>query len=386
MIFQDPLASLNPCFTVAFQLTETLRVHGTDAERAQRQRAARVRSSLLQQVEIPDAEARLDAFPHQLSGGMAQRVMIAMAIACNPQLLIADEPTTALDVTVQAQVLDLLAAPAARARHGAAAHHARSRGRRRDRAARRGHVRGTAGRDGAGARDLRGAASIRTRRRCSRRCPEHNRDRARLQSDSGHRAGPARSPDRLPAVARAATTRVERCRREQPPLAGPRGREARCHFPLDATGGPTRGAGGAEPRAACAATCRAMTAAASAARSALRWRAPLRRRRADCSGRRAWCARSTAFRSRVREGETLAVVGESGCGKSTLARQVTMIERPTAGELHARWRRCRARGPRDAQAAAAAGADGVPESVRVAQSAQEGRRRCSTSRWRSTPS
>src|SRR5438477_5745042 len=108
MIFQDPLASLDPCYTVAHQLMEALAVHGTERERASRV-ARRTRAlELLQQVEIPDAAARLNAYPHQLSGGMAQRVMIAMAISCQPRLLIADEPTTALDVTVQAQVLDLL--------------------------------------------------------------------------------------------------------------------------------------------------------------------------------------------------------------------------------------------------------------------------------------
>ncbi len=104
MIFQDPMSSLNPVATVGKQIVEVLTTH-TDLGRGQ----ARARAhELLEQVGMPDAARRLDAYPHQLSGGMCQRVMIAMAIACNPSVLIADEPTTALDVTVQAQVLSLL--------------------------------------------------------------------------------------------------------------------------------------------------------------------------------------------------------------------------------------------------------------------------------------
>jgi len=104
MIFQEPMASLNPCFTVGFQIEEVLRFH-MGMDKAQRRERA---IELLTQVGIAEPAERLNSFPHQMSGGQCQRVMIAIAIACNPKLLIADEPTTALDVTIQKQILDLL--------------------------------------------------------------------------------------------------------------------------------------------------------------------------------------------------------------------------------------------------------------------------------------
>ena len=114
MIFQEPVASLNPCFTAGFQIEEVLRFHLRMDKKTRHARAI----ELLEQVGISEAERALNSFPHQMSGGQCQRVMIAMAIACNPKLLIADEPTTALDVTIQKQILDLLVG--LQAQHGMA--------------------------------------------------------------------------------------------------------------------------------------------------------------------------------------------------------------------------------------------------------------------------
>ena len=239
MIFQDPLASLNPCFTVAFQLMEALRVHGTDEERTSARKRRERALELLRQVEIPDPEARLAAFPHQLSGGMAQRVMIAMVIACKPQLLIADEPTTALDVTVQAQVLELLlrlqsdqgmalllithdlAVVAETARRVIVMY--------------AGQVVETGPVPG-----IFEAPQHPYTQALLAALPERNRDRARLEAIPGVVPGQYDRPYGCLLHPRCAYA-LERCRVERPLLSGPQGRQVRCHFALDAAGRPTGG-------------------------------------------------------------------------------------------------------------------------------------------------
>ena len=105
VIFQDPMTSLNPVFKIGYQVAEAIRIH----RKVSKKEARKLAGDMLELVSIPDPIKRLDDYPHQLSGGMRQRVMIAMALSCDPELLIADEPTTALDVTIQAQIMELLA-------------------------------------------------------------------------------------------------------------------------------------------------------------------------------------------------------------------------------------------------------------------------------------
>ncbi|CAI1939793.1 dipeptide ABC transporter ATP-binding protein [Serratia marcescens] len=233
MIFQDPMTSLNPCYTVGYQIMEALKVHQGGNRRTRRQRAI----DLLTQVGIPDPASRLDVYPHQLSGGMSQRVMIAMAIACRPKLLIADEPTTALDVTIQAQIIELLLDLQQRenmalllithdlALVAEAAHHIIV------------MYAGQVVESGKAAEIFRAPRHPYTQA-LLRALPEFAADKARLASLPGVVPGKYDRPTGCLLNPRCPYAN-ERCRNEEPELRSIPGRQVKCHTPLDDAGRPT---------------------------------------------------------------------------------------------------------------------------------------------------
>ncbi|GAA3597886.1 MAG: dipeptide ABC transporter ATP-binding protein [Gibbsiella quercinecans] len=233
MIFQDPMTSLNPCYTVGYQIMEALKVHQGGNRRTRRSRAI----DLLTQVGIPDPASRLDVYPHQLSGGMSQRVMIAMAIACRPKLLIADEPTTALDVTIQAQIIELLLELQQRenmalllithdlALVSEAAHHI---------------IVMYAGQvvESGSAADIFSAPRHPYTQALLRALPEFAADKARLASLPGVVPGKYDRPGGCLLNPRCPYANA-RCRAEEPELRSITGRLVKCHTPLDDAGRPT---------------------------------------------------------------------------------------------------------------------------------------------------
>lgn len=234
MIFQDPMTSLNPCYTVGFQIMEAIKVHQGGNKKTRRQRAI----DLLNQVGIPDPASRLDVYLHQLSGGMSQRVMIAMAIACRPKLLIADEPTTALDVTIQAQIIELLLelqqkenmalvlithdlALVAEAAHKIIVMYA-------------GQVVETGN-----SHDIFRAPRHPYTQALLRALPEFAQDKARLASLPGVVPGKYDRPQGCLLNPRCPYA-TDKCRAEEPELNQlADGRQSKCHYPLDDAGRPT---------------------------------------------------------------------------------------------------------------------------------------------------
>ena len=240
MVFQEPMSSLNPCFPVGWQIGEALTTHGVVPKNKVRDRVI----ELLHQVGIPAPETRLKSFPHQLSGGMNQRVMIAMAIACNPRLLIADEPTTALDVTIQKQILDLLVSLQRERGMGLIliTHDM-------------GVVAETAKRvqvmyagqmvEEQSTDDLFAAPLHPYTAALLDALPERAIGKRRLPTIPGVVPGIDDRPDGCLFNPRC-KFQVEACTVYQPALAGGRGVRARCHFPLDAAGRPTNDYPGSE--------------------------------------------------------------------------------------------------------------------------------------------
>ena len=319
MIFQDPMSSLNPVFTVGEQIAEPIRIH----RGADRRTARREALDLLREVGISDPETRINAYPHQLSGGMRQRVCIALALACSPRLLIADEPTTALDVTIQAQIIALL--KKLQERHGTAmifvTHDLKLVGEIADRIAvmyasqvvEEGPVADVLGHPRhplhGGAPGLHSEADIRRRRR-------------RAQADPGALAQSPRAAASLP-LPRALHICARALRRDR---AGARVRSRRATTCAACAG--ERSTRERRRRDGARAGRRRSARRGARTDQAFRRRAPR-----SLPRRRRRCAPSRGSTLRIAPGEALGVVGESGSGKSTLGRLVLRLIEPTRGRV-----------------------------------------------------
>ena len=367
MIFQDPMTSFNPVYRVGDQIVEAIRAHRDEsASDEARERAI----ELLDSVGIPDAERRVDDYPHEFSGGMRQRAMIAMALALEPEVLIADEPTTALDVTIQAQILDLLERAQPRARPGDDPDHPRPRRRRRGRRPGAGHVRGAGGRAGHPRRDL-------------------LRPPAPLHLGPARLADPAR-PSRARSGCRRSAARRRRC--SPSPRAAPSGRAARTssssctELPAlearlaEAPGPPATAAGSPPSRSASGARSRAGSAwrRRHERRAAARGHRPGQalpgqaraadrpRGRPGAGGRRGQLQRRP--RRDARPGRR---VGQRQVDRSAAA--ILQLLKPTSGSVRFEGREIAGLSRRADAAAAARDADDLPGPLRLAEPAQAGR-------------